>query len=450
MEKTVYILGAGASVSAGLPTQAGILPLIFSISRDSFSSVSNSSNFMSLNINDKEQRILDFYPKFDKYRQHLGEFIVSNFSSDEKSKQYSYAIERADIIGSKTEEDRIQRDALLKKAYKIAKGINVTLEDLFTIFDNVSDGREHFRLYSPEKMIAIHNQLKMCIIYALSYAIIKNCNRTDYSKFAKALISKRLSISQSEDAMSIITMNWDDVLEHSLFQLCNEYNSKLTKNQQKILPDLCFYNYDLGQNNEHIPSTHIKAKNIKNIKILKMHGSLAWLECPKCGRIFTDFKDEIASEEFSDEKCPKCSQEILEDSKKPVLRNLIITPTFMKSFENLNLKNIWQNAYIDITEADHLVFIGYSFPDADFEMRCLLKKAVKNTADITVVLTKSDDPNAMKKKLIEKGFPKNEADDLVWKMHLPHQRYTSFFGKDKVKFIYRGFTSYIRNMGRLK
>ena len=151
MEKTVYILGAGASVSAGLPTQAGILPLIFSISRDSFSSVSNSSNFMSLNINDKEQRILDFYPKFDEYRQHLGEFIVSNFSSDEKSKQYSYAIERADIIGSKTEEDRIQRDALLKKAYKIAKGINVTLEDLFTIFDNVSDGREHFRLYSPEK-----------------------------------------------------------------------------------------------------------------------------------------------------------------------------------------------------------------------------------------------------------------------------------------------------------
>ena len=88
MEKTVFILGAGASVSAGLPTQAGILPLIFTISKDSFSTINTESDFLSLKIDDKEQRIQEFYPKFDEFRQSLGRFIVVNFSSAEKAKQY--------------------------------------------------------------------------------------------------------------------------------------------------------------------------------------------------------------------------------------------------------------------------------------------------------------------------------------------------------------------------
>lgn len=450
MKKTVFILGAGASASAGLPTQAEILPLIFSISKDSFSTIDTDSDFMSLIIDDNEQRMQEFYPKFDKFRQSLGQFIVTNFASIEKSKQYLYAIEQAQKTETSTAENIEKQDLLLKKAYEIAKTVNVSLEDLFTIFDNVSAGREHFRLYSPQKMIEIHTQLKLCIIYALSYSIIKNCNSADYLNFAEILISKRLSIPQAEDAMSVITMNWDDVLEHSLFKLCYEYNDKVTKGQQKILPDLCFYNYDLGQSKNHIPSTHIKAKKIKNIKVLKMHGSLAWLECPKCGRIFTDFTDEIASEEFSDLKCPKCSNELFDDGEKPVLRNLIITPTFMKSLDNLNIKNIWQNAFIDISEADHIVFIGYSFPDADFEMRCLLKKSMKSSADITVVLTNSDNPNYIRSLMIQKGFSEEETTSFMGKMQLPSKRYISFFGEDKITFNYDGFSSYLNKMRRSK
>lgn len=442
MKKTVYILGAGASASAGLPTQAKILPLIFTISKNSFSSINATSDFMSLKIDDREQRVLELYPKFDEFRQSLGRFIVINFSSEEKAKQYLYAIEQANQID--TAEDIRKRDSLLEKAYEIAKNVNVTLEDLFTIFDNVSAGREHFRLYSPQKMFEIHNQLKLCIIYALSFSICKSDN-TDYIKFANALIKKRLSFSQSDDALSVITMNWDDILEHSLFKLCNEYNHNLTKNQQKILPDLCFYNYDLNQSKNHIPSTHIKAKRIKNIKVLKMHGSLAWLECPKCRRIFTDFSDEIATEEFLEMKCPKCSINFFDDGEIPVLRNLIITPTFMKSLDDLNIKNIWQNASIDISEADQIVFIGYSFPAADFEMRCLLKKSVKTDADITVVLSKSDDPSNIFTLLIQKGFSEEEAKSFIYQMNLPEERYTSFFGANRVSFNYGGFDSYINN-----
>ena len=82
--KTVYILGAGASASAKLPTQAQILPLIFSISREPFSNIETNKDFLALEINTREHRMKKYYTEFDKYRMELGNFIVSNFSTSDR------------------------------------------------------------------------------------------------------------------------------------------------------------------------------------------------------------------------------------------------------------------------------------------------------------------------------------------------------------------------------
>ncbi len=276
-EKTVYLLGAGASASAKLPTQAGLLSLVFSIRQSSFLQISLDLDILDLNIDNNMQRIQEFYSQFDCYRQNIGRFIMSNFSSQDKLAQYNFAIQHADTIEQTDNAAFEKREDFLFKAYDIVKSVNVTLEDIFTIFDSVNSGREHFRLYSPKEMDDLHNELKLCIIYALSYSINTFCDKSDYNLFCNMLIKRRIKTSQKTDSMSIITMNWDDVFENTLHSLCEEYNSTLTKNQQRIYPDLCFYNYDLHDSNCHIPSTHIKAKGHKNIKILKMHGSLAWL-----------------------------------------------------------------------------------------------------------------------------------------------------------------------------
>lgn len=446
--KTVYILGAGASVSANLPMQAWILSEVYSLSSSSFDiPAQDDADFLSLPLNNKLQRMQEFYSKFDEYRQNLGRFIVSNFSSSNKLSQYEIAINAASLIQAKDKVAILEKEALLLPAYDIVKSVNVSLEDLFTIFDSVASGREHFRLYSSKEMADLHNQLKLCIIFTLSFFIADNCDTTDYKKFCEHLLRVRNQLTQKEDALAVITMNWDDILETTLSERCNNHNKELTKNQIKTYPDLCFYDYSLTANPEHIPSTHIKAKGHKNIKILKMHGSLAWLECPKCGRIYTDYSNEIASEEFSDMKCPHCSDDSRPQEENPILRSLIITPTFLKSLENLNLKNIWHNAFIDISEADEIVFIGYSFPDADFEMRCLLKKACKSTAKISVVLSSSDNPELYRCKFVEKGFKLDESNKLITKMRLPEERYKSFFGEDRVTFNYSGFAEYIDQIG---
>jgi hypothetical protein len=40
---------------------------------------------------------------------------------------------------------------------------------------------------------------------------------------------------------------------------------------------------------------------------------------------------------------------------------------------------------IEISEATEIIFIGYSLPNADFEMRQLLSRMTRESAEITVV-----------------------------------------------------------------
>jgi hypothetical protein len=55
---------------------------------------------------------------------------------------------------------------------------------------------------------------------------------------------------------------------------------------------------------------------------------------------------------------------------------LIITPTMAKTYANLLLNEIWRLAEDRLMRADHIVFIGYSMPDSDVYLRCMLKRAL--------------------------------------------------------------------------
>lgn len=448
--KTVYILGAGASASAKVPTQAKLLEVVFSIFPDNFTKEGLEKDFLSMQVISFPTHLQSFYSVFDKYRRDIGSFIVSNFSTSDKLSEYSIALKKVEEL--EKDEDGLSFDKYiyLRKAYEIVRTVKVTLEDLFTIFDNVAAGREHFKTFSYQEMDLLHKELKQCIIYTLVFATSTSENIEDYEKFSQHLIRKRLSNKLADDNLSVITLNWDDLLERALFKSCNSHNLYTKKRSASILPDLCFYDHDYDMSKKHIPSVNIKAKGIRNVKILKMHGSLAWLECPRCGRIFSSFVREIAYDEFDNATCPCCEPAYYEEDS-PKLRSLIITPTFLKSLENLNIKNIWQNALIDISEADHIVFIGYSFPDADFEMRCLLKKAVKGNAEITVVLSEYDNPEYYRKKLKGCGSVSEDlVNDIIRKLELPEYRYQSFFGEGRAKFDYDGFSKFVDKIGESK
>jgi len=145
--------------------------------------------------------------------------------------------------------------------------------------------------------------------------------------------------------------------------------------------DYCFYTYSLDDN-DHIPHINLKSKNKKNLKVIKIHGSINWLLCQDCQRMYVDDESIESIGKYTQKICPNCKKFNDLDIN---LDNFIITPTIIKNFENLHLKYIWNNALIEIQEAKKITFIGYSFPKADYEFLYTIKKAFSKDKQIAVV-----------------------------------------------------------------
>lgn len=109
------------------------------------------------------------------------------------------------------------------------------------------------------------------------------------------------------------------------------------------------------------------------IQLFKPHGSLNWLFCPTCNEL------EITPEEkgvvtrlisrISDSTCRRC---------EGIYSPLIVPPTFYKDMNNVFLSTIWNRTDVALQKVDHVIFCGYSFPDADIHIKYLLKRAQTN------------------------------------------------------------------------
>jgi hypothetical protein len=99
------------------------------------------------------------------------------------------------------------------------------------------------------------------------------------------------------------------------------------------------------------------------ILLLKLHGSLNWYQCRKCGLLrlfyFTKYKQLYS---ISLRKCAACSE--------PSFRPLLVAPTPMKVFPSA-LERAWRLAGECLRKASALVIIGYSFPPNDRKSRTL-------------------------------------------------------------------------------
>jgi SIR2-like domain len=110
------------------------------------------------------------------------------------------------------------------------------------------------------------------------------------------------------------------------------------------------------------------------VQLFKPHGSLNWLFCPTCNEL------EITPEEkgvvtrllisnFARAACPHCQS---------VYSPLIVPPTFYKDMNNVFLSSIWNRTDVALRKVKHVIFCGYSFPDADIHIKYLLKRAQTN------------------------------------------------------------------------
>ena len=108
------------------------------------------------------------------------------------------------------------------------------------------------------------------------------------------------------------------------------------------------------------------------VPLYKIHGSLNWLYCPRCDEIdLTTWQKGVIffmkHEQMVHCQNPYCTE---------FYRDLLVTPTYFKSYNNRILKSIWEKSERALSKATEVVFVGYSLPDADVTIRCLLVRGL--------------------------------------------------------------------------
>lgn len=366
MAKTVYIIGAGFSKGLNAPLQSELIKDVF-----------------DLNIDELQAEEKDIYSSFrDDFRSFLEDVLYISSDGFE----------------------------------------NTALEDIYTPVDRCILDNASFRTLKRTQLPELRQKINALLVILIRHRL-RNIPSENYArKFSKFLVDIKRNKPPKADPFSIISLNWDIILDNAL-------NSEIAPSEGVV--DYCCFVTPFKSNENIYPALYARGQGKFNVKLLKMHGSMNWLQCQRCQRLFITFGEKISLEEhLTRPECRLCKKNFANTSKHdegaPLISQLIM-PTFLKDLNNVQLKLIWQNAGIELSEAAKIVFMGYSFPAADFEMRQLLARFVRHNATIDVVL-------------------KDPSQDLD--KDCPESRYRSFFGKRDVQIKYGGVETYIDNLGK--
>jgi hypothetical protein len=312
---------------------------------------------------------------------------------------------------------------------------NPRLEDVFTLIDQSIQRRSYCVGYNWQELEIVRSALLNAIVmlFHTCESRIQSKMQEFYHSVAGYFVEERVNAGQKRHPFSIISLNWDCVLENAIYWFLDQCGGN------KVDIDYCCYTTPLEGTLRHTPSINQKAVGLFNTKFIKLHGSVNCVLCPNCNRLYTGLgaPRELLEEYIAGKICPRCcrvrSAVGSTALNKPVLEPLIISPTFIKEFNNAHIQMIWHNAYMDLCEAKKVVFIGYSLPEADYHLRTLLKRAIRKDAELVVVLIKKDEPPLHCDKHIREKYAAS--------------RYGAFFGSGtNIKFEFGGVKSYFRDV----
>jgi hypothetical protein len=332
-EKTVYVLGAGFSKPAGGPSQAEVMERIWKLKGPSSAL---------------------------KRKTKLKKFLRAILNVDERK---------------------------------------VTLEDIYTPIDRCLADGITLRSGNEAKLTEIRDDLG----YLISCAIQESFNEAASSsssyanKFARYLVEKAAVRAEKAanvdsakeatayDPVSVISLNWDILLDNAINDELRRRHPTIKSDYAEFgVVDYCCYISSIDKNDRRVRSgLWTLGCRGYNIKLLKLHGSMNWLQCPNCQRLFVGFYEKHVIMNYED---PQLCRHCKNHGHDVKWRGAMVMPTFLKDLSNFQIKLIWQNASVELMEARKIVFVGYSLPSADFEFRQMLSRMVHPDAKIEVYL----------------------------------------------------------------
>jgi NAD-dependent SIR2 family protein deacetylase len=241
-------------------------------------------------------------------------------------------------------------------------GPGPSFEDHFTSLDLSANTGHHLgRLYPPAALRAIRRLSIHRVFETLDSSFELNPN-----------ISKLLYELLSGSDNAVISTNWDIVLERHL--------GEIQASHDYVLPI------------EMLDRRPV-AGTRKSLPILKLHGSSNWCYCDNCRRLF-QFPLEEGKGAYKSWLFLEPRDTAALPNAKDVLQNLdllteapecpycqvrlsarVATFSFDKALGFYQFQGVWEEALRKLRTAKRWIFIGYSIPEADFELRHLFKTA---------------------------------------------------------------------------
>jgi hypothetical protein len=111
-------------------------------------------------------------------------------------------------------------------------------------------------------------------------------------------------------------------------------------------------------------------------RVFNLHGSLTWVMCSNCGRLYSNQQGPIFALGFYS----PCPENTCECGYCP-LRPVIVAPSYSWPEPFRAIQDVWRAAENNLREADEWIFVGYSLPPEDLGIRSLLLKAYAGHPD---------------------------------------------------------------------
>ena len=229
-----------------------------------------------------------------------------------------------------------------------------TFEEALGVLDLADLKNESFKDFTNINFASNSGRIKFLRLYLvyLMADIIDN-SLTTSKNIHRRLIRKLNSTDAIKDTI-FLTTNYDILCDNALLDL---FPGK------KVDYGVEFVNYKEG--------TFVRP-DLDSIKLLKLHGSLNWLYCPTCNNLrITPYEKGVYTLMInpSSSYCQRCDT---------VYSPIIVPPTFYKDLSKVFLSQVWNVAENELSEIEHLIFCGYSFPDSDIHIKYLIKRIQKN------------------------------------------------------------------------
>ena len=179
----------------------------------------------------------------------------------------------------------------------------------------------------------------------------------------------------------VVSLNYDVIVDNAMFALSDEFGRKP--------PD---YGVDIATPRYRDFCAHGTYGHLH-----KIHGSLNWLYCERCHRLDLFVSAAMRTGKALDELYHTVPFDDAYSCRGTPCRNrpdcdgwvspILITPTYVKDYENPHVDRVWSAAEEAMKTADRAVFIGYSLPSDDVEVAMLFKRGLDHLSPdrITVV-----------------------------------------------------------------